>query len=164
MSFRRRISPGAPRLVGRTPNDYAQELQEFLEHGQKAAEGGLPAGFGRVVPVPVAVGGSGSAGNETTGWMAADARLVLGTGTPVPIGMTNAEGSSSAAPRLDHVHATPLTTNGDVLTVAAGALARVAIGAAGKVLTVVAGAPAWAVAPGAASFDPVTDPFLLVLT
>lgn len=41
-----------------------------------------------------------------------------------------------------------LTTNGDVFTRSAGAIARLGIGSTGEVLTVVGGAPAWAASTG----------------
>ncbi len=46
---------------------------------------------------------------------------------------------------------TILTTNGDLLTVAAGVLARVGVGSSGQVLTVSGGAPTWAAPTGFAN-------------
>ena len=49
--------------------------------------------------------------------------------------------------------ANPMTTNGDLITQAAGVPARIALGTANQVLTVTGGAPAWA-APAAATAGP----------
>src|SRR5687767_239636 len=52
----------------------------------------------------------------------------LTIGTPVSLGMTNAQGGSDSFSDSAHVHATPLTTKGDLLTVASGALAKLGVG------------------------------------
>jgi hypothetical protein len=65
---------------------------------------GIPGGFKNTPPKVILVGGLGNPGVENDGWMAAGAQLVTATGTPASLGGANAEGTSSAAPRLDHVH------------------------------------------------------------
>ena len=65
---------------------------------------GIPGGFKATAPVTATVGGTATAGTEGASWMAADAQIVLATGTPSSLGNANAPGSSSSAPRLDHVH------------------------------------------------------------
>ena len=59
----------------------------------------------------------------------------LTVGTPVSIGMTNTEGDDDSFSRSDHVHATPLTTKGDLLTVSGGVLAKLGVGTDTHVLT-----------------------------
>ena len=72
----RRQIGNAVRLVGRSPIDYAQELQEWLEQLQRQAQGGIPAGFNNTTPNATAA--AGSAGTEAAGWMAADAIIPQG--------------------------------------------------------------------------------------
>ena len=71
----------------------------------------------------------------------------------------NAGTPTLGAPAADHVHPAVITTNGDLLTVVAGLLARLGVGTDDQVLTMVGGAPAWATSP----FDIVTDPFFVAL-
>jgi hypothetical protein len=52
-----------------------------------------------------------------------------------------------------------LTTNGDLFTRAAGAIARLGVGSNGDVLTVASGAPSWAAPSGGSVDDPVFDQF-----
>lgn len=68
-------------------------------------------------------------------------------GVPVSIG-TAAQAATGDGPAYayeDHVHPTPLTTNGDTLTVASGNLSRVAVAphGDGEVYTLVGGLPDW---------------------
>lgn len=104
MATSRRISFNPPRIVGRVPNDYAQELQEFLEMLARGQDDGIPPGFNDTTPQTVIAGGAASAGTETTGWMASDAQLVADTDTPVAVGVGNTEGASGAFARADHQH------------------------------------------------------------
>lgn len=71
---------------------------------------GIPGGFAGTTPNTVTVGGTADPGDENQSWMAANAQLVLDTGTPADLGSANAEGSSEAAPRLDHVHKRAIET------------------------------------------------------
>lgn len=75
---------------------------------------------------------------------------------PVSIALANSEGDDDAFSRADHVHASGLTTKGDILTVDT-ALARLPVGANGSVLTADSGETKgikWgaAAAPAAATF------------
>lgn len=56
-------------------------------------------------------------------------------------------GQATATAAFNALIAGILTTNGDLLTRAGGASARIGVGSNGDLLTVVAGAPAWAAAP-----------------
>lgn len=144
MSFGgRRIVPGKVRLVGRQWHEVAQELEEFLEAVQDSEDEGLPAGYSDATPLEGGAGGSGDAGAEASGWTGADHTHPHTIGTPVDIALANSSGSSTNFADAAHVHASKLTTNGDLLTVIAGVLARLAVGAAGEILAVTSGLPAW---------------------
>jgi len=60
----------------------------------------------------------------------------LAVGTPGPLGLDNAsvDGSSNDFARGNHGHETPLTTKGDLLSVAGSSLARLGVGANGAQL------------------------------
>jgi hypothetical protein len=111
-----------PRIVGRLPFRYAQELQEFLEQLFHKAMGGIPAGFNDVAPVDVMAGIAADAGTELTGWAAADHVHAILTDdalalTPVSV---NTEGSSPALARADHTH--------DMSRVMADVMSKVSLG------------------------------------
>jgi len=125
----RRRTERPPRIVGRTPPDYAQELQGYLEKDHERAEGGIPGGFNETVPPDLVAGGAGSAGTESAGWMAADAAPPVPVDDPVAIGVANAPGSSDFFNHSDHVHAAGITGQGDILTVDdGGALTALPVG------------------------------------
>ena len=100
----RRLGPAVPRLVGRSPEDYAQELQEWLKKNWDQVSGGIPPGFNNLTPISVTVGGTASAGNESAGWMAADAILSVPVDDPVAIqlGQSLLQGAKLAVARADH--------------------------------------------------------------
>lgn len=107
----KRLGGTPPRLVGRLPKDYVQELQEFLENLFQKTTGGIPPGFNDVVPEPVQAGTGaevGSAGTEGTGWAAANHDHVAATGTPVALtpSSVNGEGGATTLARSDHTHDT----------------------------------------------------------
>ncbi len=139
----RRIVPDTPRLVGRQWHEIAQELQEFLRSSRDSEDEGIPAGYSSDTPLEGAAGGVGDAGEESAGWTGADHTHPHTVGTPVDIALANAVGGGANFADAEHVHASKLTTNGDLLTVIAGVLARLAVGAAGKILAVSSGLPAW---------------------
>lgn len=64
-----------------------------------------------------------------------------------PIGV-QAAGAKGQAADSEHVHATPLTTAGDLLYFGASGLARLPVGSNGQFLSVVTGEPAWAAGGG----------------
>ncbi len=134
--------------VGRLLDDALSKLgdtatgvpREHAEHHM----GGDDDVMGSATPQDVALGGSGAVGDPTAGGSPIGHIHALGVAVPVDVALSNAAGSASTAVRSDHVHGTPQTTNGDLLTVIAAALARLAIGSAGEILTVASGLPSWA--------------------
>ena len=122
----RRRTERPPRLVGRTFAEIAQELQEFLEKDHERAEGGIPGGHNGTTPGSLVVGGAGSPGSESAGWMAADAIPPVPVGNPIAIAIANSAGSSGLFNHSDHIHAAVITANGDILTVNAAASALIA--------------------------------------
>lgn len=61
--------------------------------------------------------------------------LPIGTPGPLVLDGEDTEGSSNNFNHGDHSHETPLTTKGDLMTVAGGVLARLGVGANDYVLT-----------------------------
>lgn len=100
----RRLTNTVIRLVGRSPNDYAEELQRFLEKLSKQVFGGIPAGFNEVVPEDISADDTGSAGSESSGWAAADHQHAILTDTAVDLEDSNSEGTSASLSRADHTH------------------------------------------------------------
>jgi hypothetical protein len=100
----RRILASDIRYVGRHPSDYAEELQETIKWLISQVTGGIPGGFKGTTPLTVTVDGAADAGNESAGWMAADAGLIVASDVPVDLGTANALGSASTASKSDHVH------------------------------------------------------------
>lgn len=99
----RRDIDGRPQLTGRRAEDYAEELELYLERSDER-ERGLPAGFNNIEPTPVQIGGTGSPGTMQSGWMAADATLAVPAGAPtVPLSFFSeaAEGDAQAVLRQD---------------------------------------------------------------
>lgn len=80
-----------------------------------------------------AVSISAGAGLTGGGTIAATRTLAVSYGTgPAAIG-TQANGSSDNVARIDHVHATPMTTTGDIMHYSGGTVARLALGTNGQV-------------------------------
>ena len=100
----RRLSTFWLKIVGRHFSEYAQDLQDFLEHMWMQITGGIPGGFRNTAPNTVKVGGVASAGDEGAGWMAADAQFAAVRGMPVSIAFANSAGTSEDASAADHVH------------------------------------------------------------
>ncbi len=102
----KRLFDTAPRIAGRDPKTYAQELQDFLERLFAKVVGGIPAGFNEVVATEVEAGVSASAGTESTGWSAADHQHSVLTGSAAALTplSTSTEGSGLALARADHSH------------------------------------------------------------
>jgi hypothetical protein len=65
---------------------------------------GIPGGFKSATPKTVLVGGTASPGTEGESWMSAGAQLVITPGTPVPVGTSSAEGTTTTGSRGDHRH------------------------------------------------------------
>jgi hypothetical protein len=104
MTLGRRVTLARLRLAGRPWNMVARELQEWLERLSASNDDGLPPGDTEETPTTIEVGGTADIGTATTGWSPGDHAHALTTGIPAALGTTEAEGSSDAAPRLDHVH------------------------------------------------------------
>lgn len=100
----RRLTITTIRIVGRHPDDYAEELQRFLEKLAKQVHGGIPAGFNEETPTRVEADVSADPGTETAGWAAADHQHDVAVESAGGLGNANAEGSSNALARADHVH------------------------------------------------------------
>jgi len=105
----RRIVPDTPRLVGRQWPEVTQELQEFLAVSRDSEDEGLPAGYSDETPLEGAAGGSGDAGEEESGWAAADHTHPHTVGTPVDVGLANAVGASGSFADAEHVHDLPVS-------------------------------------------------------
>jgi hypothetical protein len=78
----------------------------------------IPAGFKNTTPPAIVAGSAGTAGTESAGWMAADARPAVTTATPTwPTQKIAAEGSGFALMRSDAKIAQGIVTRkGDLLT------------------------------------------------
>lgn len=100
----RRLTNTAIRLVGRSPNDYAEELQRFLEKIAKQVFGGIPAGFNDVSPTQIEADTVSSPGSQTEGWAAADHAHPVLTASAGELGDVSSEGTSPALSRADHAH------------------------------------------------------------
>lgn len=136
-----------PKLQGKLPTDAFRiqdqiNLDIFLSHQGSPIPHGATHAVGATDPLPtplivpkLVLAGTTPSMGVGPSYMREDAQLVASTGVPVTIGMTNAEGGGTSLARAAHVHATPLTTKGDLLTVIAGALGRVGVGTDGFVLT-----------------------------
>lgn len=133
-TFRRRV-PIVPKIVGRSPADYAQELQEYLKALLDSGEG-RPAGFEDVDPTTIQAGTTADPGDPADGWMAASAVIPVETATPTnATGSAASEGSGSALMRADAtVKQGIVTTKGDLLSYSTLPV-RVAVGTDGFVLT-----------------------------
>lgn len=102
----RRLAEVVPRLVGRAPERYAQELQDFLEALERRSVNSIPPGFNDVPPEPLVPGAPASPGTEGSGWAAADHTHAIPTGPGVELTPVspNGEGLAPAFARSDHTH------------------------------------------------------------
>lgn len=101
-----RLPDAVPRLRGRSPDAYAQELQDFLEKLFDKVVGGIPAGFNDIPPSNVEAGVTPEPGDVLTGWSAADHHHLAPTDIPVAVGveLAESEGSAFSLTRSDHRH------------------------------------------------------------
>lgn len=102
---RPRSLPPVPRLVGRSPEDYSRELQNFLERLDDYA---VITTVSEDDPQTIEAGDAADPGTFQTGWSAGDHVHPVNTSAPVDItlGAVAAEGTSKALARADHVHGT----------------------------------------------------------
>lgn len=134
----------AKKLIG------AQSANTIIEVGMGT---GLDMSGGNVIVTPdttvqqVKVGKNGSL--VSTRW-----RLNFIEGTNIGLTIADDAGNNETDITVNLSH--PLTTNGDLLTRAAGVLDRLGIGSDGQVLTVASGAPTWASA-SAGKLDLLAD-------
>lgn len=114
--------PPVPRIVGRDPADYAQELQDILEALQAQTDvtnvlyQTETLGIG-AAPGTIQAGQTADPGTSGSGWIGADATFAVETAAPTnPTGTAAAEGSGTALMRADAtVKQGIVTTKGDVL-------------------------------------------------
>lgn len=134
----------AKKLVG------AQSANTIIEVGMGT---GLDMSGGNLIVTPdttvqqVKVGKNGSL--VSTRWRL---NFIEGTNIGLTIADDPTNNETDITVNLSH----PLTTNGDLLTRAAGVLSRLGIGSDGQVLTVASGAPTWASA-SASKLDLLAD-------
>jgi len=103
MAIGRRFVDNVPNLI-RPWNDSRRELMEYLRKQRDSTNNSIPSGFLGNTPVTVLVGGTADPGNQSSGWMAADAQLVIDSDTPLGLANANTEGTDSGAARADHQH------------------------------------------------------------
>lgn len=118
----RRWVGAVPPLIGRTWNESARPLYEFLRKLWASEADGIPAGFEDQTPTQVAAGATASAGTENSGWAAADHTHDVATAAASGLepDSTNAEGSSASLARADHAH--------DMSKVMADVMSKVSLG------------------------------------
>lgn len=91
------------RLVGRSPSDYAQEVQEYLYDVWRYTQG-TPGGFLDTAATAIRAGIAAAAGSVLTSWAAADHVHSVETAAPAnPTGKTASEGTGTALMRADAV-------------------------------------------------------------
>ncbi len=89
------------RVVGRSPSDYAKELQEYLYDVWRYTQG-IPGGFLDTVATAIRAGVASTAGTVAASWAAADHIHNPETAAPSnPTGVTPSEGSGTALMRAD---------------------------------------------------------------
>jgi len=129
-SFGRRILDEPPRVT-KSLDLWAEAFQQWIDKLRDALDNGLPAGAGTIIPENIEAGSIGAVGDPTDGWSPASHEHPVETGIPAALALISAEGVSTAIPRLDHQHGTPLTTKGDILVTDGSSLQRLAAGANG---------------------------------
>lgn len=132
---RRRPRP-APRISGRPPEEYAQDLQDFLRDLEFGMSDGIPVGFQDITPEAIEAGAEADPGEENDGWASASHIHDVNTAAPSnPTGTAAAEGSGAALMRADAtIQQGIVTTKGDLLTHSATVPARLPVGANGTFL------------------------------
>lgn len=97
-----------PRLTGRSWEEVARGLEDFLRKLWESEADGIPSGWGdETLPTNVEPGASPSIGTgNQVGWAAADHVHGVETEIPETVGVRipEAEGDSTAIARADHVH------------------------------------------------------------
>lgn len=104
MTFSRRVAPNGVRFVGRSPNDYARELQEALEYLLASNDNGLPPGNGTDDPTTITPDATADPGDETDGWAPISHTHAIATATAAGLANASAEGTSTSFSRADHAH------------------------------------------------------------
>lgn len=107
MKFKtRRLGPNPVRIVGRAPDDYAQELQERLEKLGEQVTGAIPGGFNSTTPTTIDGTTPATPGSESEGWAAADHGHALDiSGTPGAVTLAaSAQGSGPGVSLSSHTH------------------------------------------------------------
>lgn len=100
MKFKtRRLQSLFDRITGRSWEDAAPRLEDFLRGLRDAWNGGIPPGFNDLVPPTIQAGVAGDAGAEGSGWMSATAQPAIETGVPAGLANANSEGSGTALMR-----------------------------------------------------------------
>ncbi len=85
MTFSSRVFTGdPPDLVGRSPEDYARELEAFLRRTAAVVTESIPAGFLGTTPTNVAINAAANPGTENAGWAPADHVHALDLGLITP--------------------------------------------------------------------------------
>lgn len=101
MALGQRFPQFVLRIVGRSPSNYAEELQEFCYKVWRYTQG-IPGGFLSTAATAIQAGISAAAGTVTASWAAADHVHSIETATPSnPTGVEAAEGSGTALMRAD---------------------------------------------------------------
>jgi hypothetical protein len=95
----RRFIAWTERLAGRSWEDVAPRLEDFLRGLTDAWMGGIPPGFNDIVPPTIQAGVAGSSGSQSDGWMSASAQVPIETGVPAGLGNANSEGTGTALMR-----------------------------------------------------------------
>jgi hypothetical protein len=93
-----------PRLTRRPWEDVARDLEEYLKKLREAWSEGIPPGFLAPLPETVEAGSLGEAGGALEGWSSAGHEHPVVSGEPAALSNVVGEGTSSAIPRLDHLH------------------------------------------------------------
>jgi hypothetical protein len=113
MKFKtRRLITNPVRIVGRKLEDFAQELQEWLEKLSAQVSGGIPGGFNSTTPTTVDGTTPSSPGSESDGWAAGLHQHPTDiSGLPADIGSSNTQGSGPGITLSGHSHNLPFSDN-----------------------------------------------------
>ncbi len=106
MTFGRRVPPRVPQIAHRQWNDAREELQQWGEAISDAQDNGLPPGFSDTIPETISGDSVGSAGDQGTGWAAADHSHDLDTSS-TPGNVTSSASAQGAGPGVSlsgHTH------------------------------------------------------------
>ena len=123
MAVTRRGPIEPPRLSKLANLQQVAERQEAFNREVLGIVGGLPAGFGAtVLPLAIEAGATGSKGQETSGWAAANHQhpIVTGQASALSLSSTSTEGAGAGLARAGHTH--------DMSRVGTEVLIRVSLG------------------------------------